>query len=81
MDYVELFTSFERIKQDAEELRESGRRRRLYLHDRFWLTYSAYKDEKPVNLVVPRRTLENLKNAAHYICRPGERPERRRTKE
>lgn len=31
-----------------------------YPHGEFWLTLTTDKDERPVNLVVPRETLETL---------------------
>ena len=34
--------------------------RKRYPHGAFWLTLTTDKDERPVNLVVPRQTLERL---------------------
>ena len=45
---------------------------RLKLSDSFWLTYSPKLHEKPVNLVVPRETLESLPKSRHFtVTRDG----------
>lgn len=72
-DFVEEHVSMEQLKRDAEELREDGpdswttKRRKIYDHRRFWLTYSAWMPEKPVNLVFPRKELEKLSKSRHFI--------------
>ena len=43
------------------------KKRKTYKHKKFWLTYSAWMHEKPVNLVVPRETLENLPHSKHFM--------------
>ena len=40
--------------------------RRKFPSGKFWLTYSPKLFEKPVNLVVPRETLENLPHSKHF---------------
>ena len=60
------------MKSDAAELREYDfvtmqKKRKTYPHRKFWLTYSAWMHEKPVNLVVPRDTLEKLPHSKHFI--------------
>lgn len=55
----------EQLMEDARELRRdadggSTAVKRYYPHGAFWLTLSARLDERPVNLVVPRETLESL---------------------
>lgn len=62
IDMVEQQMDIEQLKSDAQELREDelgvgsfgGKSRKKYPHKKFWLTYSAWLAEKPVNLVVPR---------------------------
>lgn len=53
------------LMEDAKALRrdvEDGSMvfRKRYPHGDFWLTLTTDKDERPVNLVVPRETLESL---------------------
>ena len=69
---VEQQMTMQQLKADAEELREDDfmlaqKKRKTYPHRMFWLTYSCWLAEKPVNLVVPRDTLENLPHSAHFI--------------
>lgn len=54
-----------RLMEDARALRRdaeggSAAVKRRYPHGAFWLTLSARLDERPVNLVIPRETLESL---------------------
>lgn len=42
--------------------------RKRYLHEKFWLTYSPYLNEQPVNLVTTRQNLESLPHSHHYIA-------------
>lgn len=71
VDMVEEQMTIEELKADAEELREDDtiqtKKRKTYPHRKFWLTYSAWMHEKPVNLVVPRETLEKLPHSKHFI--------------
>lgn len=53
------------LMEDAKALRrdvDGGSMvfRKRYPHGDFWLTLTTYKDERPVNLVIPRKTLESL---------------------
>ena len=55
----------EQLMEDARALRrevEDGGMefKRRYPHGDFWLTLSTRLDERPVNLVIPRKTLESL---------------------
>lgn len=79
-DFVEEHVGVEQLKRDAEELREDGpdswttKRRKTYPHGKFWLTYSAWMPEKPVNLVFPRKELETLPHSARFaVTREGAR--------
>lgn len=72
VDMVEQQMTMQQLKADAEELREDDfmpmqKRRKTYPHRIFWLTYSNNLQEKPVNLVVPRSTLEKLPHTKHLI--------------
>ncbi len=44
-----------------------GKARHKYPHRKYWLTYSTKMKEKPVNLVIPRDTLEKLPHTIHFI--------------
>ena len=46
---------------------DDGRYRKSYRHRKFWLTYSSRLKEQPVNLVVPRTTLEAFQHSVHFI--------------
>ena len=81
VDMVEEQMTMEQLKSDAEELREDDfmvmtKKRKTYPHRRFWLTFSAWMPEKPVNLVVPRETLEKLPNSRHFIVYENKKVER-----
>lgn len=72
VDMVEEQMTIDEMKADAEELREDDfdtmqKKRKTYSHRKFWLTFSAWMHEKPVNLVVPRDTLEKLPHSRHFI--------------
>lgn len=41
--------------------------RRKFGCGKFWLTYSPRLFEKPVNLVIPRETLEGFPNSKHFV--------------
>ena len=45
----------------------SGKARHKYPHHKYWLTYSTKMKEKPVNLVMPRDTLEKLPHTIHFV--------------
>lgn len=72
VDMVEEHMTLDQLKADAEELREDDfnvayKKRKTYSHRKFWLTYSAWLAEKPVNLVVPRQILEGLPHSKHML--------------
>ena len=72
VDMVEEQMTMDELKSDAAELREDdfmpqAKKRKTYPHRKFWLTYSAWMHEKPVNLVVPRDTLEKLPHSRHFM--------------
>lgn len=71
VDMVEEQMPIDQLKADAAELREdmlvATKKRKTYQHKKFWLTYSVWMHEKPVNLVVPRETLENLPHSKHFM--------------
>ena len=73
VDMIEEQMTMEQLKTDANELREDSielfqnKSRKTYPHRKFWLTYSTWMFEKPVNLVVPRDTLEKLPHSKHFI--------------
>lgn len=74
VDMVEENMTIDQMKTDATELREDDfdvmqKKRKTYPHRKFWLTYSPYLHEKPVNLVVPRETLEKLPHSRHFIVK------------
>ena len=55
----------EQVMEDAKELRRDVDEGSMifakrYPHGEFWLTLTTDKDERPVNLVIPRKTLETL---------------------
>ena len=58
--------TMEQLMEDARVLRRdvedggSMEFKRRYPHGDFWLTLSTWLDERPVNLVIPRATLESL---------------------
>ena len=58
--------TIEQLMEDARELRreidEGGSMvfKKRYPHGAFMLTLSSNLDERPVNLVIPRETLESL---------------------
>lgn len=77
-ELVESETGMDRLMSDAQTLRDEGvpdRRgmaRLRYPHGKFWLTYSDGYEEKPVNMVVPRKTLEALPHSGHFaVTREG----------
>lgn len=73
VDMVEEQMTVDQLKSEAKELREDttklfkGKSRTTYKHRKFWLTYSAWLDEKPVNLVTLRTTLEKMPHSKHYV--------------
>ena len=57
--------TMEQVMEDAKELRRDVDEGSMifakrYPHGAFWLTLTTDKDERPVNLVIPRKTLESL---------------------
>lgn len=48
-------------------LAADGKARHKYPHRKYWLTYSTKMKEKPVNLVIPRDTLEKMPHTKHFI--------------
>lgn len=65
--WVESFgRTMDLLMEDAKELRreidEGGSMvfKRRYPHGAFWLSFSSNLEEQPVNLVIPRKTLEGL---------------------
>ena len=48
-----------------------GKYRHKYPHGKFWLTYSTRMHERPVNLIIPRGTLEKLPHSKHFIVHKG----------
>ena len=78
---VEEQMPMQQLREDAEELREDDfmvftKKRKTYKHKRFWLTFSSWLQEKPVNLVVPRDTLEKLPHSKHFIVHKNRKVER-----
>ena len=77
VDMIEEQMTMDELKSDANELREDSielfqnKSRKTYPHRKFWLTYSAWLFEKPVNLVIPRTTLEKLPHSKHFIVAKG----------
>lgn len=73
IDYVQQTTQLSDLQYDAQELRNESeligmsKNRKRYSNSNFWLTYSGQLYEKPVNLVMQRSTLENLKNSKHFF--------------
>lgn len=68
----------EQLEEDIQELQDEdcldallgwnwGKARKKYEHGKFWLTYSKYLKEQPVNLVAARETLEQLPHTKHFI--------------
>ena len=62
------------MKKDAADLRNEAydcthgfKQRRTYSHHKFWLTFSKGLPEQPINLVLPRKTLEDLPSTKHFI--------------
>ena len=81
-ELVESETGKARLMSDAQKLRDEGvpdrwgKARLRYPHGKFSLTYSDGYDEKPVNMVVPRQTLEGLPHTRHLsVTRDGVKKE------
>ena len=78
IDFVKQTTSLNDLYNDAKELRKESKlngvqkNRKRYENANFWLTYSGQLFEKPVNLVMPRNTLENFKNSKHFYITKSE---------
>ena len=78
IDFVKQTTSLNDLYNDAKELRKESKlngvqkNRKRYENANFWLTYSGQLFEKPVNLVMPRNTLENFKSSKHFYITKSE---------
>ena len=78
IDYVKQTTNLSDLYNDAKDLRHQSKlngvqkNRKRYENANFWLTYSGQLFEKPVNLVMPRNTLENFKNSRHFVVLKNE---------
>ena len=78
IDFVKQTTSLNDLYNDAKELRHQSKlngvqkHRKRYENTNFWLTYSGQLFEKPVNLVMPRNTLETFKNSKHFYITKSE---------
>ena len=51
----------------SHTLDDKGKARWHYPHRKYWLTYSTNLDERPINIVIPRKTLESLPHSKHFI--------------
>ena len=73
VDFVQNDIQLSDLYNDAKELRQQSKlngvqkNRKRYENANFWLTYSSNLFEKPVNLVMPRNTLENFKSSRHFV--------------
>ncbi len=74
LDFIQEQTTIEELKKDAADLRYDSydythgfKQRKTYLHHKFWLTFSKGLPEQPINLVLPRQTLERLPSSKHFI--------------
>ena len=76
IDFVQQTTSLNDLYNDAKKLRKESnslgvaKNRKYYKN--FWITHSQKLFEKPVNLVMPRNTLENFKNSKHFYITKNE---------
>ena len=78
LDFIQEYAGIEDVKADADTLRDSAqynyctpKLRKTYSHRKFWLTYSTYLKEKPVNLVTTRERLVALPHTKHFIIYKG----------
>ena len=76
IDYVKQDIQLSCLWNDSNELRKEsksngGSKHRKY-YKNFWLTHSSNLFEKPVNLVMPRKTLETFKNSKHFYITKNE---------
>ena len=78
VDYIQQSFDLSDLYNDAKELRQESKlngvqqNRNRYEITNFWLTYSGQLFEKPVNLVMPRNTLETFKNSKHFYITKSE---------
>ena len=78
VDYVQQSFDLSDLYNDAKDLRQQSKlngvqkNRKRYENANFWLTYSGQLFEKPVNLVMPRNTLETFKNSKHFYITKNE---------
>ena len=76
VDFVQQDIQLSDLYNDAKELRAEskslgGSKHRKY-YKNFWITHSTRLFEKPVNLVMPRNTLETFKNSKHFYITKSE---------
>ena len=76
IDFVKQDVSLSQLWNDANTLRAESKslgvsKTRKY-YKNFWLTHSTRLFESPVNLVMPRNTLENFKNSRHFYITKNE---------
>ena len=76
IDFVKQDVSLSQLWNDANTLRAESKslgvsKTRKY-YKNFWLTHSTRLFENPVNLVMPRNTLENFKNSRHFYITKNE---------
>ena len=76
IDFVKQTTNLSDLYNDANNLRAEskslgGSKHRKY-YKNFWITHSQKLFESPVNLVMPRNTLENFKNSKHFYITKSE---------
>lgn len=74
---IEENMTIQDLKNDVAELQDedcldtslsySSKARKRYKHGKFWITWSKSLREQPVNLVVPRATLEKLPHSRHFV--------------
>lgn len=75
---VQEHVEIDQLKKDIAELQDEdcldkqlgwnfSKARKRYADGKFWITYSKTLKEKPVNLVVPRATLEKLPHSRHFV--------------
>ena len=76
IDYVKQTTNLNDLYNDANNLRAESKslgvsKNRKY-YKNFWITHSNRLFESPVNLVMPRNTLETFKNSKHFYITKNE---------
>ena len=76
VDYVQKDIQLSQLWNDANKLRAESKslgvaKNRKY-YKNFWITHSNRFSESPVNLVMPRNTLENFKGSRHFYITKNE---------